>query len=82
MDLKHLARLMLNDAEQNCEDLAWANELSRVGERLLEVGQPFGPRRFRDLSERERVQNEEALPPKKPRQFKGLGAGPGPRLTP
>jgi hypothetical protein len=25
-----------------------------VGERLLEVGQPFGPRRFRDLSERER----------------------------
>jgi hypothetical protein len=31
MDLKHLARLMLNDAEQNCEDLAWANELSRVG---------------------------------------------------
>ena len=54
MDLKHLARLMLNDAEQNCENLAWANELSRVGERLLEVGQPFGPRRFRDLSERER----------------------------
>ena len=54
MDLRHLARLMMQDAEQHCENLAWANELSRVSERLLEVGQPFGPRRFRDLSERER----------------------------
>lgn len=54
MDLSELGRTMLEDAQQNCENLAWANELSRVGERLLEVGQPFGPRRFRDLSERER----------------------------
>lgn len=54
MDLRHLARMMMEDAQYNCEDLAWSNELSRVGEKLLEVGQPFGPRRFRDLSERER----------------------------
>jgi len=54
MDLKHLARLMMADAQANFENLEWANELSRVGERLLEVGQPFGPRRFRDLSDRER----------------------------
>jgi len=54
MDLSNLARLMMQDSQENCEDLAWANELSRVGERLLEIGQPFGPRRFRDLSDRER----------------------------
>jgi hypothetical protein len=54
MDLGNLGRLMMQDAQQNCEDLAWANELSRVGERLLEIGQPFGPRKFRDLSDRER----------------------------
>ena len=54
MDLNHLARTMMQDAEQNCEDLSWANELCHVAERLLEIGQPFGPRRFRDLSERER----------------------------
>lgn len=54
MDLKQLARTMLDDAEHNCEDISWANELSRVAERLLEVGQPFGPRKFCNLTKRER----------------------------
>jgi len=54
MDLSNLARMMMDDASENNHPLDWANRLCQVAERLLEVGQPFGPRRFKDLAVEDR----------------------------
>lgn len=53
MNLDNLARMMMDDASQNSHPVDWANRLCQVAERLLEVGQPFGPRRFRDLDKKD-----------------------------
>jgi hypothetical protein len=49
MNLDTLARAMMDDVAVNNHDDEWSNRLSQVANKLLTVGQPFGPRRFRDL---------------------------------